>query len=134
MSCRCTLASTRIVKLLGYAAGVLTWTAPVTAQAATVANPLCPGESAQFNPGNGEDIVVPPGFKVSRFASGSEAEVARPFARRPLFPSYRTSVGAFATSVQGQERMSSRSVWRTRHIFKSTEINTLIARFSLENG
>jgi hypothetical protein len=32
------------------------------AQAATVANPLCPGETVLFNPGNGEDIVLPPGF------------------------------------------------------------------------
>ena len=33
-------------------------------------NPLCPGEDVFFNPGNGEDIVVPPGFKVSVFKSG----------------------------------------------------------------
>jgi len=44
--------------------------APVAAQAATVGNPLCPGEDVQFNPGNGQDIVVPPGFTVSVFKSG----------------------------------------------------------------
>jgi glucose/arabinose dehydrogenase len=43
---------------------------PVTALAATVANPACPIEAVQFNPGNGEDIVVPEGFKVSVFAKG----------------------------------------------------------------
>jgi hypothetical protein len=43
---------------------------PAVAQAATVANPLCPGETVSFNPGNGQDIVVPQGFKVSVFASG----------------------------------------------------------------
>jgi hypothetical protein len=43
---------------------------PAVGQAATVANPLCPGETVSFNPGNGEDIVVPPGFKVSVFAAG----------------------------------------------------------------
>lgn len=42
--------------------------APVAA--ATVANPLCPTETAFFSPGNGEDIVVPPGFTVSVFAQG----------------------------------------------------------------
>jgi hypothetical protein len=42
----------------------------VSAQAATVANPNCPNNTALFNPDNGQDIVVPPGFKVSRFVSG----------------------------------------------------------------
>jgi len=35
----------------------------------TVGNPLCPAEEVSFNPGNGEDIVLPDGFKVSVFAS-----------------------------------------------------------------
>jgi hypothetical protein len=43
---------------------------PTAAAAATVGNLLCPGEEVLFNPGNGEDIVVPDGFKVSVFASG----------------------------------------------------------------
>ena len=37
---------------------------------AAAPNPLCPGEDVFFNPGNGEDIVVPPGFRVSVFKSG----------------------------------------------------------------
>ena len=36
----------------------------------TVANPLCPAETALFDPGNGQDINVPPGFTVSVFAEG----------------------------------------------------------------
>jgi len=36
----------------------------------SVVNPLCPVEFAFFDPGNGQDIVVPPGFAVSVFASG----------------------------------------------------------------
>src|SRR5215813_15153905 len=43
---------------------------PVVAAQGTAANPLCPGEDVQFNPGNGQDIVVPPGFTVSVFKSG----------------------------------------------------------------
>jgi hypothetical protein len=43
---------------------------PIVAHAATVANPLCPVETAQFDPGQGQDIVVPEGFKVSVFKSG----------------------------------------------------------------
>src|SRR5262249_10257820 len=62
-------ATNRNLRLLS-CASVLAATLPVAAQAATVGNPLCPGEDVQFNPGNGEDIVVPPGFRVSRFASG----------------------------------------------------------------
>jgi hypothetical protein len=46
---------------------------PGTASAATVANPLCPAETAIYAPGNGGDIVVPPGFQVSVFAKGLNA-------------------------------------------------------------
>src|SRR5882672_11037707 len=37
---------------------------------AAAGNPLCANEDVFFNPGNGEDIVVPQGFKVSVFKSG----------------------------------------------------------------
>jgi glucose/arabinose dehydrogenase len=37
---------------------------------ADVSNPVCPVESVFFDPGNGEDIVVPPGYKVEVFAKG----------------------------------------------------------------
>jgi glucose/arabinose dehydrogenase len=43
---------------------------PNLAGAATVANPLCPKEMANFAPGHGQDITVPAGFTVSVFASG----------------------------------------------------------------
>jgi glucose/arabinose dehydrogenase len=36
--------------------------------AATLANPECPVEAVSYNPGNGEDIVVPSGYNVSVFA------------------------------------------------------------------
>lgn len=42
--------------------------APAVAWAA--ANPNCPNETAFYDPGNGEDIVVPRGFKVEVFARG----------------------------------------------------------------
>jgi glucose/arabinose dehydrogenase len=42
--------------------------APLTTLAATVHNPVCPIEDAFYSPGNGEDIIVPPGFQVSVFA------------------------------------------------------------------
>ncbi len=38
------------------------------AAADTRSNPVCPNETAFYSPGNGEDIVVPPGFEVSVFA------------------------------------------------------------------
>src|ERR1700704_3979236 len=37
---------------------------------ADVANPICPAEVVHFNPGTGQDIVVPAGFKVSVFKAG----------------------------------------------------------------
>ena len=43
------------------------------AQAATVANPLCPTETAIYAPGHAQDIVVPSGFQVSVFAQGLNA-------------------------------------------------------------
>ena len=55
--------------LLGSVAGGLLLVAP-TAFAATVANPICTNNTALFNPGNGEDIVVPPGYSVSVFKAG----------------------------------------------------------------
>src|SRR5947208_229487 len=52
---------------------------PHLVTAATVVNPLCSGEDVTFNPGNGEDIVVPPGFKVSVFVKGLNAPTAVAF-------------------------------------------------------
>lgn len=46
---------------------------PGVAQAATVANPLCPAETAIYAPGHAQDIVVPSGFQVSVFARGLNA-------------------------------------------------------------
>ena len=46
---------------------------PSVAQSATVANPLCPAETAIYAPGHAQDIVVPPGFRVSVFARGLNA-------------------------------------------------------------
>jgi hypothetical protein len=37
---------------------------------ADVANPICPSERAFFDPGNGQDIALPPGYTVSVFAKG----------------------------------------------------------------
>src|SRR5262245_27841226 len=68
MTTRYAFASKKNVRLL--VAGALASTVPCVADAATVTNPICPGESVQFNPGNGQDIVVPAGFRVSVFASG----------------------------------------------------------------
>jgi hypothetical protein len=52
----------------GIAASLLTSVAG--AAPVTIANPLCPTETVLFNPDQGQDIVVPQGFKVSVFASG----------------------------------------------------------------
>lgn len=58
-------------RLLGcLAGGVAVSILPSVAGAATVANPLCPTETVKFDPDQGQDIVVPTGFRVSVFASG----------------------------------------------------------------
>ena len=43
---------------------------PQALAASTVTNPICPDNTALFDPGNGEDIVVPQGYEVSVFKSG----------------------------------------------------------------
>ena len=48
----------------------LVLTVPTLATAQTKGNPLCPGEDVFFDPGHGQDIVVPQGFEVSVFAKG----------------------------------------------------------------
>ena len=55
--------------LLSSVGGCLLLALP-TAYATTVTNPICPDNTAFFDPGNGEDIVVPPGYSVSVFKSG----------------------------------------------------------------
>src|SRR2546427_5490456 len=54
-------------------------TTPNLVTAATVANPLCSAETVSFNPDNGQDIVVPSGFKVSVFVAGLNAPTAVAF-------------------------------------------------------
>jgi hypothetical protein len=68
---KCSALSKTKARLLGcLAGGVVVSILPGAAGAATVANPLCPTETVKFDPGQGQDIVVPKGFKVSVFASG----------------------------------------------------------------
>jgi len=50
------------------AALVLCSTSPNSVSAATVANPICTNNTALYNPDQGQDIVVPPGYAVSVFA------------------------------------------------------------------
>jgi hypothetical protein len=59
--------------LLASTAICMSLSAHLGATAKTVANPLCPDNTALFDPGNGEDIVVPSGYKVSVFKSGLNA-------------------------------------------------------------
>ena len=40
------------------------------ASAVVLGNAACPGEQVIFDPGRGQDIIVPPGYKVEVFASG----------------------------------------------------------------
>jgi hypothetical protein len=57
--------------LLGSVGGCVLFAASAAAGTApTVVNPICKDNTALFNPGNGEDIVVPAGYKVSVFKAG----------------------------------------------------------------
>ncbi len=50
------------------------------ASAALVGNAACPGEEVVFDPGTGEDIIVPEGYKVEVFAQGLNFPTAIAFA------------------------------------------------------
>src|SRR5262249_55453064 len=68
---KCSTLSKTKARLLGcLAGGIVVSILPGAAGAVTLANPLCPTETVKFDPGQGQDIVVPTGFKVSVFASG----------------------------------------------------------------
>src|SRR5438128_373932 len=41
---------------------------PLASAVNTATNPICPAEEVFYNPGNGEDIIVPSGYKVEVFA------------------------------------------------------------------
>jgi hypothetical protein len=56
--------------LLLYTVSVCALAAVPTAFAATVVNPICTDNTALYDPGDGEDIVVPAGFTVSVFRAG----------------------------------------------------------------
>src|SRR5262245_53657300 len=56
------------------------WLAPVVAAPAMVGNAACPGEEVFFDPGNGEDIIVPEGYRVEVFAQGLNFLTAIAFA------------------------------------------------------
>src|SRR6266481_9633530 len=62
--------SNRQLTIFLLAQAVLTTLPGAKAMAAVVANPLCPAETAFFDPGNGADINLPPGFTISVFAKG----------------------------------------------------------------
>ena len=46
------------------------WMTHQAAAATTVQNPICTDNTALFDPGQGQDIVVPPGYTVSVFKAG----------------------------------------------------------------
>jgi hypothetical protein len=72
---------------------------PGVAVAATAGNPLCPGEEVSFNPGNGQDIVVPEGCTVSVFVSGLNFPTGIAFRGNPRrFEVYVLESGRFPTS------------------------------------
>jgi glucose/arabinose dehydrogenase len=70
------------------------------AGAVVVGNAACPGEEAIFDPGTGQDIIVPPGYKVEVFATGLNFPTGIAFkGDRRRFEVFVTEAG---TGVPGQ--------------------------------
>src|SRR5689334_21343564 len=62
------MVSSRFVSAALFGAVVVLCCTPALAQ--TRGNAACPGEDVFFDPGHGEDIAIPRGYKVSVFAKG----------------------------------------------------------------
>src|SRR5262245_240522 len=105
MSNRCSFASRRKGRLLAYVSvGALASMAPVAAQAAVLSNPICTNNTAQFDPGSGQGIVVPPGFKISVFKSGLNFPTGIAFRRAGAgFEVYVLESGHGLTSICDNE-------------------------------
>lgn len=76
------------------------------ALSATVTNPICPDNTALYDPGQGQDIVVPPGYTVSAFATGLNFPTGIAFRRTdggkssdPAVDNYGKPLGAFEVYV-----------------------------------
>ncbi len=64
------IATTRLAAFLVVLALTAIALGSPVALAQTVGNAACPGEAVFFNPSSGQDIIVPPGYKVEVFAKG----------------------------------------------------------------
>ena len=72
--------------------------------AATVTNPICTVEDAFYSPGNGGDIIVPPGFKVSVFAKDLNFPVGIAFTgKERAFKAYVLESGHGLPSICNNE-------------------------------
>jgi len=100
--------------ILSFVSGV----ALLLTQAAFVAaapNLLCPGEDVAFNPGNGEDIVVPPGFKVEVFAKGLNFPTGIAFrGEKNNFQVYVLESGHGLPSGSGAHSCNDEAAWQTK--------------------
>jgi hypothetical protein len=68
--CNVSLKYLRVRTLISALAPLVALPTVAYAAVETKANPICPDNTALFNPDSGQDIVVPPGYKVSVFKSG----------------------------------------------------------------
>src|ERR1041384_5137185 len=75
-------ASVSTIRFASYMAGVFVCTGPFAAQAGTVANPICPQETAFFSPNAPVSINVPEGYSVSLFAAGLNFPTGLAFLRK----------------------------------------------------
>src|SRR5262249_51602411 len=82
MSSRGASTSKRTIRLASHLCGLFACTAPFAAQAGTVANPICPQETAFFSPGARLSINVPQGYNISMFAAGLNFPTGLAFLRR----------------------------------------------------
>ena len=93
---------------------------PSLGVAATSYNPICTVEDAFYNPGNGGDIIVPPGFEVSVFAKDLNFPVGIAFTGNDRkFNAYVLESGHGLPSICNDET----SPVRRRHVLADQSVH-----------
>src|SRR5262245_38114094 len=76
-------ASLSLTSFSLYLLAVLAVLMPAGVHAQLAGNPACLGEEVFYDPGNGEDIIVPHGYKVEVFAKNLNFPTGIAFQGRP---------------------------------------------------
>src|SRR5438552_12676906 len=82
--------------------------------ATTAANAACPGEDVKYDPGNGQDIVVPRGYKVEVFARDLNFPTGLAFMRSGDSDAFKILIVESGTGLPGRCNNNADPAWGGR--------------------